>query len=131
MKALLTRFFLLFLAVYFMYAAAMQYNDPDPLHWMALYGLTAFACGLALAGRHLPWLLWLLCGMALSEILITGDGFWYWLRHGSENLITTRMSAEKPWIELGREFLGALINLAAVGWLLVRARKSAGHASES
>jgi len=43
------------MAALFAFAAAVQYNDPDPLRWMAIYGLAMLACGLALAGR-LSWL---------------------------------------------------------------------------
>jgi hypothetical protein len=39
------------MAVLFGIAAALQYNDPDPIRWMAIYGLAALACLLALAGR--------------------------------------------------------------------------------
>ena len=39
------------MAVLFLIAAALQYNDPDPLRWMAIYGLAVLACLLALAGR--------------------------------------------------------------------------------
>jgi Transmembrane family 220, helix len=35
----------------FLFAVAVQHNDPDPLRWMAIYGLAALACGLSLAGR--------------------------------------------------------------------------------
>jgi Transmembrane family 220, helix len=50
------------MAVLFAFAAAVQYNDPDPLQWMAMYGLAMLACGLALAGR-LPRLLPALAGL--------------------------------------------------------------------
>jgi hypothetical protein len=39
------------MAVLFAFAAAVQYNDPDPVRWMAVYGLAMLACGLSLAGR--------------------------------------------------------------------------------
>jgi hypothetical protein len=39
------------MTVVFLVAAALQYNDPDPLRWVAVYGLAALACLLALAGR--------------------------------------------------------------------------------
>ena len=51
------------MAVLFLIAAALQYNDPDPLRWMAIYGLAALACLLALAGR-LPRLAPALIGLA-------------------------------------------------------------------
>ena len=50
------------MAILFLIAVAVQYNDPDPIQWMAMYGLAAFACLLALAGR-LPRLLPLLVGL--------------------------------------------------------------------
>ena len=41
------------MATLFLFAVAVQYNDPDALRWMAIYGLAALACGLWLA-RRLP-----------------------------------------------------------------------------
>ncbi len=41
------------MAALFAFAAAVQYNDPDPLRWMALYLAAAAACVLALL-RRLP-----------------------------------------------------------------------------
>lgn len=114
------------LLLYFLYAAAVQYNDPDPVHWMLLYLTSAAACGMALAGRDKLPLLYMLTGMAVIEMTITGDGFITWLRLGRENLITTKMSAEKPYIELGREFLGAGISLAVALWQVRRAKNLRG-----
>jgi hypothetical protein len=37
------------MAVLFGIAAALQYNDPDPLRWMAIYGAAGLAC--LFAGR--------------------------------------------------------------------------------
>ncbi len=112
------------LSLYFLFAAAVQYNDPDPVHWMLLYLASAVTCILALLKRdHLP-LLYMLIGMAVIEMAITGEGFVTWLRIGKENLITAKMTAEKPYIELGREFLGAGISLAVAVWLVFRNKKS-------
>jgi hypothetical protein len=118
-------FFLALATAYLLFAAAVQYNDPDPLHWMALYGLTAVCCMLAIAGKKWTWLLWMLCGMSVTEMLITADGARTWLLQGAENLLAVPMSAERPWIEQSREFLGAAINLAVVGYLLYEARQKA------
>lgn len=32
------------LAAIFLFFAALQWNDPDPAFWMAIYGITALAC---------------------------------------------------------------------------------------
>ena len=40
----------------FLFSVAVQYNDPDPVRWMLIYGLAALACILKLMGR-LKWYL--------------------------------------------------------------------------
>lgn len=112
----------LFLAAYFIFAGAVQYNDPDPLHWMLLYFTSSLACILAAFDKDKLPLLYAIIGMAGIEIAATIDGFFDWLRTGNENLITAKMTDEKPYIELGREFLGALISIVVITWLWFRKR---------
>ncbi len=38
------------MAALFLVAVALQYNDPDPIRWMAIYGAAALAC--VQLGRH-------------------------------------------------------------------------------
>ena len=40
----------------FLFSVAVQYNDPDPIRWMLIYGLAALACILYLR-RLLRWYL--------------------------------------------------------------------------
>jgi hypothetical protein len=40
----------------FLFSVAVQYNDPDPVRWMLIYGLAALACILHLRDR-LRWYL--------------------------------------------------------------------------
>ena len=50
----------------FLLSLAVQYNDPDPARWMAIYGAAAVACGLYL-GRRYYWPLFAAVGLvALS-----------------------------------------------------------------
>ncbi len=42
------------MALLFLFGAAVQYNDPDPLRWIAIYVAAAVMCVLAVANR-LPW----------------------------------------------------------------------------
>ena len=35
----------------FVFSVLVQFNDPDSLIWIAIYGLAAAACGLELSGR--------------------------------------------------------------------------------
>lgn len=115
------------LAGYFIFAAALQYNDPDPVHWILLYSSSALLCIAALIDRSIYALAWVVCGMAAIEMAMTIDGFTLWLGSGAENILTTQMSAAKPYIELTREFFGALISLSVAAALLVLRRKQASR----
>ena len=44
------------IGVLFLFAAALQYNDPDPWRWMAVYLAAAVPCFVALR-RSVPWIL--------------------------------------------------------------------------
>lgn len=41
--------------VMFLFSVIVQFNDPDPLAWVAIYGLAAVACALSLLGRLRAW----------------------------------------------------------------------------
>ena len=43
------------MAAAFLFSVVVQYNDPDPVWWMAIYGAAAAVCVLEIAGRgHWP-----------------------------------------------------------------------------
>jgi len=42
------------MAIVFMLCVAVQYNDPDPVRWMTIYGLAFAACLLFVSGK-LRW----------------------------------------------------------------------------
>lgn len=54
----------------FVFALVVQYNDPDPLRWMALYGAAAVACFWALRGGLPRWLPAVVLGAAVVWLAI-------------------------------------------------------------
>jgi hypothetical protein len=93
-------------------AAALQLNDPDPLYWGGFYLVCALVPLLAIF-RINSWILYALCGIyGLVVIIPTVDGFIQDLQLAEPLL--QQMSADKPYIEEAREFLGALIALALI-----------------
>jgi len=99
----------------FLASAVLQWNDPDPLAWIAIYLAAALACWLprlhpggwtvaaAVAAISTAWALWL--SPILAEMRL-GD-------------LMDKMKAENPRIELSREFLGLAIIavwMAIVAW---------------
>ena len=102
----------------FVICAVIQWNDPDPLRWMAIYLAAAAACFVAPRGPH-GWIL--PAGVALVALIwagALGPTVLPDLRVGD---LAKRMKAETPAIESSRELLGLLIVLAwtaPLAWVL-------------
>ena len=117
------------MAMLFLISAIIQFNDPDPVRWAVIYGAAGFAC--LAAGRF-----------RYSWPLPTGVGLvaLVWAAGLSPILSSVRLSdlarsmhAETPSIELGREFLGLLIVLGWMVFLMVvslRERSSQAKSGE-
>ncbi|ACB53799.1 hypothetical protein cce_4451 [Crocosphaera subtropica ATCC 51142] len=89
----------------------------DVWMWMMFYGLVALLFGLAMKGLF-PKLLYLLFAFFCSyQLSVTIPGFMANLASGSFSITNHSMSPINPQVELTREFFGALIALAAVGFL--------------
>ena len=110
------------LAVLFTLFAALQFNDPDPLQWIAVYGAVAALCALAATGRYPVWPTRIVTAVIAIWMILILPGFLAWLRDGMPS-ITGTMSAENQYIETVREFLGLAITLAAMIHLLLRGRR--------
>ena len=102
------------LALIFLVFAALQYNDPDPVRWMAAYGAVCILCALAAFGRHFRYVDLGLAVVLAIWMLTMLPGVADWVGQGMPS-IAGAMHAETPYIEVMREFLGLLI---AVGALL-------------
>lgn len=116
------------LAAIFVLFAWFQRNDIDPAIYdqpstidSALWFLFYLVIGLffvALNFRAIPMWYFILAMIAcLVEMALSGPGLWNNLTGTDTFTMTqTSMSAEDPRVELTREFFGALIALAAVGF---------------
>lgn len=101
-----------FFVIIFTISAVIQYNDPDPLLWMFIYGYGVLVCLLAMVGKDIEWLHYAGIVLFLSfslYLFLIPNGVLSWItEHDAEN-ITGSMSETKPWIEATREFFGLLI----------------------
>jgi integral membrane sensor domain MASE1 len=59
-----------FMLVVFLYMVGVQYNDPDALLWIGIYGIAAVICFLASRGR-LPWFISALMAVAVLGWALT------------------------------------------------------------
>jgi len=115
-----------FFVIIFTISAVIQYNDPDPLPWIVIYGYGAVVCLLAIFRKDSNFMHYFGMVVFLSfalYLLLIPDGVFSWItQHGAEN-ITGSMSDEKPWLENTREFFGLLIlSLALLLNLIIRKR---------
>jgi len=102
------------LALLFALFAIVQYNDPDPWLWIGIYSFIAIISGLAVAEIYPTWIIRIgLAGCVIGLGILLPD-FIDWMSAGAES-ITETMKAEKPHIELTREFLGLLLCALVMG----------------
>lgn len=122
-------------AILFAVFAWYQHNDIDPAiydHpsvidaalWLLFYLLIAILFVVILFRRLPRWLLIIAALACLIEMGRTGPGL-YENVFGQKSFTMTQvsMSAEDPRVELSREFFGALIALAGVGFLFFQERR--------
>jgi Transmembrane family 220, helix len=98
----------------FMWMAALQLNDPDPLYWFVVYAAVAVVAAAAVVGRRLPRFALVTLGAVTAGVLIAAPGFIDYLQSGNWGSIAEHMNDEEPYIEQGREFVGLLIAAAAL-----------------
>ena len=123
----LVRGFSAFMGLLFVFAAVLQYNDPDPLRWMALYLSAAGASLLFVVGR-LRWYVPALVGLiavAWAGTLVSH----VWGHVGFSELFAAWEMAN-PIVEEGREMYGLLIAACWMALLLVATLRRRSLVSE-
>ena len=128
------KLFNIFFIALFIFSAALQYNDPDPFVWIAIYLYGAVLCYLAIKEKYKPVLY--IAGLTIYlayAIYLFGDPQGvqsWWLDHNGESIVQS-MKAEKPWIEETREFFGLMILVVVLVinmiWLSKLKRAKAGN----
>jgi hypothetical protein len=106
-----------FFIVFFVFSAALQYNDPDPYVWMPFYLYGAFLCYQATRKKYNPALY--LIGIVIyvsyaAYLFFDKTGVLNWTEEHNAESIVQSMHAEKPWIEETREFFGLIILIATL-----------------
>ena len=104
----------------FIFAAVLQYNDPDPLRWSAIYLSAAVASILYVVGR-LRWYIPMLIGfIALTWASTLASGVWGQI---SFSQLFEAWEMANPAVEEGREMCGLLIAGCWMAFLVVATLK--------
>ena len=100
----------------FLVAALIQWNDPDPWRWSAIWGAASLVCFVSTQRQvhwSVPMLLIAICAVWIATLVpeVSQD-----FRIGE---LAKSMKAERPAIELSREILGLAIILFWMAIILV------------
>lgn len=102
--------------------AIIQYNDPDPIYWVTVYGIAACVPALNIAGKRSDLVAGIALGMIVSGMIYAAPGFFDYLVSGRWGSITGSMDGADRYVEPAREFLGLGIALVIVAYYTLRGR---------
>jgi Transmembrane family 220, helix len=119
------RYVHLIFALLFAISTALQWNDPDPIRWMALYGSATVLAVLAFRGVRPTAAYAIVIIVCLVWMVSLRMGVEEFVAHHDPGAIARTMKADKPWIEETREFggLGIVMTYCAVLLLVGLARR--------
>jgi hypothetical protein len=106
----------------FLFAAAVQFNDPDPAIWIGIYGTAAVVCVLEIRRRTPVWM-----PVAVAIIALVWAGTLY---YGARNVPIMSLFAEWEMRDVRVEEAREMYGLAIVaGWMIVIAAVKSTRAS--
>jgi hypothetical protein len=114
----------------FLLSVAVQYNDPDPIRWMSVYGAAAVACVLEIRRKTPLWLPLVLALVAFIWALSIG----YVSHNDAVAAMFAQWEMKNIHVEETREMYGLTIVwvwmlAVAVAWWVRRTRTAAGVTS--
>ena len=109
------------MALLFLVATAVQYNDPDPLRWMAIYGAAALLAAWA-AARPLGSPRWLAAAVGATALLWSAVVALGAARLAAPGDLFRHWHMDDVAVEETRESLGLLIVAAWMAVLCLRRR---------
>ena len=113
------------MALLFVFSVAVQFNDPDPLAWMAIYAAAAAVCSLEIR-RRAPW--WASCGVGVVALIWAGTLAPDVIGVVPFTSMFEQFEMRDAGVEESREMYGLVIIAAwmlAVEWASVRRRRRA------
>jgi len=115
------------LALMFLAFAFVQINDPDPVMWILIYGAMATLCIMAAFNYHPRKFIAAVLALYLAYgvyTLIYHPGVLQWLQsENKSDIFDDVKKMENLYIEESREFLGLIICIAVLVFLLIRSSR--------
>ncbi|VAW51422.1 hypothetical protein MNBD_GAMMA06-1192 [hydrothermal vent metagenome] len=96
------------------YMIVVQFNDPDPLYWIAFYGACTLVPVLSLVKLNNKYLYYTCLIFGITALYVSLNGALEYTNHFKDESLLQSMSADKPYLEETREFFGTLIALSLI-----------------
>ena len=114
----------LLLALMFLAFTVVQFNDPDPVLWIAIYGAMMVICALAAFNMYYSKVMLVLMAGYIIYMVLLLPGFKDWLQSPDRSLLFDDIAKmQYHYIEESREFLGLLICVAVLSVYLLIGKK--------
>ncbi|MFV2004902.1 MAG: transmembrane 220 family protein [Gammaproteobacteria bacterium] len=111
---LILRIFQLFVFIILLLMVVVQFNDPDPLFWIAFYGACALVPVFSFLKLNNKPLFYACLVFGVIALFISYEGALEYTNHYKDESLLQSMSADKPYLEETREFFGVVIALALI-----------------
>lgn len=117
------------LALLFLAFTIVQFNDPDPILWIVIYGSMVAVCTMAAFKMFYPKVMMLQGVLYLIYCGLLWSGVSQWFASDDKGMLFDDLAKmQYPYIEESREFLGLVICLVVLAfylWLALKGKKSA------
>ncbi len=117
------------LAALFLLFTIVQFNDPDPILWIVIYGAMVALCVMAALKIFYPKVMMVQAALYLVYCGLLWTSASQWLMSDNKAMLFDEVAKmENLYIEESREFLGLVICLVVLGWYLwlsMRGKKQA------
>jgi hypothetical protein len=101
--------------------ASVQFNDPDPITWILIYGSMAVVCIMAAFEFYVRWLMILQLVCYTTYCFILFSGIKQWLASADRSLLFDEFAKMQfSYIEESREFLGLVICISVLAFYWFR-----------
>ena len=118
----------IFFGILFILFAVVQFNDPDPLLWIIVYGSMVVVSVMSVFHRYpLRVMIIMAAGFLIMSVLYF-PGFATWFNSSDRYLLFDDLAKMQfPYIEEAREFLGLLICLAVLIFYFYLSKRRSSH----
>lgn len=114
------------LAILFLLFAFVQVNDPDPLHWILIYGAMAVLAILAMFSVYPLKVILVLLVVYIGYSTVFFGGVTEWMQQPDKSALFDDVAKmQHPYVEEAREFLGLMICIVVLVFYAIKSRSKA------